>query len=804
MDIIEYLEENSITFMPINVRKVKDRSTGKIVKKLMQDPITGMRPSVQDLENIDLVSERINHYYENPNSYNTLAIDTTEVHQIDMDIDYDKLEKTDKNYIKYVHENLPYYLSMGKGYKHIFFREDGLKNSKPKFRESIKLSKKYINEKTGKKEDIEILKGQWAWCDIKTTVRNADIDLDLVEHEDNIEDGCMKTILDGLEDGNAPIIVKENKTKNSRNLAKNLAKNSTKNSKNLIRSEEVFADFNIKRVKEIKLDGDYSIEYVEEVLDLINVKYLTDFDAWRAIGWSIRSLHESLGTDRMDLLDLYERVSKKSSSYEDGCCRKIFKSYKPGYITVGTLLHYARESDSVEYAKLKTKYFGNEGISFTDDYNFYKFAKEFQGKDESKGQFRMEDLVRKLSRCAGFVAGKNIYFIKNSEGFDRMSDRVFNSCMRRISVKDSNGKKKNMLQVYEDYADKFTYEKIVFDPRSSYLPCEGTLNTWAGFNSTYVNNYDVESFNLITQHMKDIICGKDDECYKYLLGWLATIVQKRRKTGKCIVLISKQGAGKGVFVNNLTEKLLGSELCNEVNNIKDITGKFNAHQEGKILTVLDEAINYTSSSDYHSTFNIMKNKITEPYQLIEQKGVNKYKVRDFNNYIVCSNNSNPIKLEGSDRRYVVFNVSNDKIGDNKYFDDLIEQIEDQDNVNQFYSYLMDYDLSEFNINNIPITDIKKEISANCLSSEKKFLRYISLENYEDSCSDYMVGSGPIVMSKGMAYNRYVGFCEDAGLKPYSKIMFGKKIKDIKGVNEKRTSKFKGIQFNLDEIRKMFV
>ena len=787
MSIRQYLDENEIIYMPINIRKVKEKN-GKVKKMLIQDPVTHARPKVQELYDEDLVERRLNHLDNNPQSYNTFAIDTQDVHQIDMDIDFNKLDKVDQDYIRYVHEHLPYYKSMGKGYKHIFFAEERLLDKLPKFRESIRLSRQYLDEE-GKKEDVEILKGQWSWCDLNTLVYNHDVELQLEEHDGCIDEGQMKSVLSGLTTGLAKKVVKKSKR---RPKASKVNLNSKKNEDQSNQSDEPI------KVKEVKLDLDYTFEYIEEVAQLIDVKYLTDFDSWRAIGWAILSLNKAIGTDKMDLLDLYEEISSKASNYENGACRKIFKSYKSGFYTVGSLLYYARESNSVEYGKLKTKYFGNEGIDLSDEYNFFNFIQEFSGKTVDK-DFRMEDMIRKLSRCVGYVAGKGIYFLKNADTFERIGQKDFSSQLRLVSVLDKDGKRKNCWKIFESKTEIFTYMRVVFDPRSSYVAKPKELNLWTGLNSKYVENYDENNFSLILDHLNKIICGGDENCYRYLLGWLATIVQTRRKTGKCIVLISKQGAGKGVFVNNLAEKLIGAELCNEVNNIRDITGKFNAHQEGKILTVLDEALNYTSTGDYHSTFNMMKNKITEPYQLIEQKGVNKYKVRDFTNYIICSNNPNPIKLEGSDRRYVVFNVSNDRIGDHDYFDNLVDQVENQDNVNQFYSYLMDYDLSEFELNVIPQTKIKRDIAVNCMPSEKKFLYHISVED-KDLWEEYHSKR----YTKTELYVRYQNYCTDLGTKALGKITFYKRLRELgKCYSESRTSKAKLAVLNLEEAVKLF-
>ena len=57
------------------------------------------------------------------------------------------------------------------------------------------------------------------------------------------------------------------------------------------------------------------------------------------------------------------------------------------------------------------------------------------------------------------------------------------------------------------------------------------------------------------------------------------------------------------------------------------------------------------------------------------------------NFIFMTNNKNSIKIEKSDRRYVVFEISESRIGDFAYWDFMHQQFFTEDMANSFFKYL---------------------------------------------------------------------------------------------------------------------
>jgi hypothetical protein len=94
--------------------------------------------------------------------------------------------------------------------------------------------------------------------------------------------------------------------------------------------------------------------------------------------------------------------------------------------------------------------------------------------------------------------------------------------------------------------------------------------------------------------------------------------------------------------------------------------------------------------------------------LVEKKGVDSYKVNDYNNYIFLSNNVQPLSIEMSDRRYLALDLSNEKAGDLAYFETLCSSFTDQCG-EHFYHFLAGRDITNFRVQHIPNTEFKTEL-----------------------------------------------------------------------------------------------
>ncbi|KAA6388659.1 MAG: hypothetical protein EZS28_015811 [Streblomastix strix] len=182
--------------------------------------------------------------------------------------------------------------------------------------------------------------------------------------------------------------------------------------------------------------------------------------------------------------------------------------------------------------------------------------------------------------------------------------------------------------------------------------------------------------------MKDTISANDERVYEYLLNSFALIVQNvGKKTETAIILKGLQGIGKNVFIKVIYEILAGYSSKN-ITDIDDFVGKFNIAIENKMLAIVNEMTNFGESR--MSNMEALKSIITEDSFVINEKYIPKREVQNIVNVMFVTNNIYPMKIENSDRRYVVCQCNPVHRGDLK-------------------------DINQFNPRDIPMTEAKREI-----------------------------------------------------------------------------------------------
>lgn len=137
---------------------------------------------------------------------------------------------------------------------------------------------------------IELLTGQWSYANINTKVHNAEIEIQNVDI-DKLVHTEQKSKLDNhtFYDGHSP-------------------------------------------------------ENIKQILDIIAIKYIDDFDSWRAIGSGLYNTGYEFET--------FDNFSRRGSSY--GGTKKLWDSFEKSpmeQIGFGTICYYAKLSDSVKWYK---------------------------------------------------------------------------------------------------------------------------------------------------------------------------------------------------------------------------------------------------------------------------------------------------------------------------------------------------------------------------------------------------------------------------------------------------------------------
>jgi hypothetical protein len=216
------------------------------------------------------------------------------------------------------------------------------------------------------------------------------------------------------------------------------------------------------------------------------------------------------------------------------------------------------------------------------------------------------------------------------------------------------------------HADADHYHRLDFDPSLPPGRNGNTWNTWTGYGVEPVPG----DWSLLQQHVLDNICCGDKQQCEWLLNWMALGVQKPGEPiGTAPILQGLPGTGKGILAHAYG-KLWGRHYVS-VTHQSHVSGRFNAHLLGKRFVFIDEG----TFGGNHKDAGVIKTRITEPFFILEVKGVDPMKVRNRMIFMIASNADSIVAADKGDRRWQVFQVADAKRGDRAYFAQILGQLE---------------------------------------------------------------------------------------------------------------------------------
>jgi len=460
--------------------------------------------------------------------------------------------------------------------------------------------------------------------------------------------------------------------------------------------------------------NNYNLNQLQDILNIIGDDCY-EYEEWTKIGMA---LHNITDGDEVGF-GLYNEWSKKDGGY-DGIAelKKKWKSFgkkKTGNKVGLTFLK-----------KLKEQYEPKEKKTLQAIFlSSLKNSDTGEGRGQAKIQMlkEMNKRLIYISETSNFVVPTHQTIIDYNDEGEMVNTKEketynvkplkdvkldFQKENFEFSFVDDEGKNKtikyNPLNEWLEWEDRCEKEKINFDPNNRENPF--IFNIWSGYNikKEDCENFDEAAAQPMLDHIKRIWCKDNEENYEYVMNYLAHIIQKPyKKTGVCLALHSKQGAGKGVVLKPL-EIIIGDNHYSQNSNAERVFGKFNGLLEAKTLINLDEAF---WGGDKKLEGQI-KNQITETTQTIEKKSLNSYNINDYCNYIITTNNDWFAGVDEEDRRYFCLELSNEFSGrdtDKKveYFN-AIRKVETE----AFAKVLYNRDLSSFNPRKFKKTKLLQE------------------------------------------------------------------------------------------------
>lgn len=287
----------------------------------------------------------------------------------------------------------------------------------------------------------------------------------------------------------------------------------------------------------------------------------------------------------------------------------------------------------------------------------------------------------------------------------------------KIGVKKTKFEEKdiyaNHLIAWAKHPDARTFTGgVVFLPGGR--TDDNFFNTWRSFAVNPVQN-DV-LLQPIYDHITKIVCGDDVELIEYFLNWVAYSVQHLDKpAGSALVLRGKKGCGKGT-IGHFLKKMWGDHGLH-ISNPLHLVGNFNAHLADTCFLFSDEA--FFSRDKKHE--GVLKAIITEPVLTIERKGFDVTSQPNYLKVFMATNDDFAVPATGDERRFCIFDVKPDRIGDTEYFKKLHDACASKTVQAAFLYAMQQRDISQYHAGRIPETIGLKEQRYHSLDTAGQWL-----------------------------------------------------------------------------------
>lgn len=520
------------------------------------------------------------------------------------------------------------------------------------------------------------------------------------------------------------------------------------------------------------------------IIDLIDIKYLDNRTDWLKIVFACKKS----GMEE----EIVRTLSQKSDHYTADGFDSAWASYDPESITATerTLHYYAKKSNEMAYYEIcEEEVMDTQRLILMkppalvdpkETEAFKELNKEAQQKRLKKYDSDMELSVIKEMEM------KSVYFEKFH--FKVMHPACFGrKAYNKVSLVSSREIDQQYENVWVDgnlFTAKWkrtptirTYENVDFLPFPKVCPSY-TVNTFNGLRAERLHGEG--DYSRILHHM-GILTGHEGT--DYLLNYLAHMVQRPGELPRvALVFQSEQGVGKNVFFEHFANKVLGNEYLLQTAEMDKVIGRFSM-VNNKLMVIMDE----TSGKDSFMNSDKIKNIITAEQIAWERKGIDGVHINNCGRYLFFSNNFTPVKIEQSDRRYVVFKCTNEVQNNEEYFRALLKDFNDDGVVRSFYEFLMKRNIQDWNsIHDRPITKVYEDIQSVNVPPMAHFLEKLIVQYADKTPED------KVLFQKHGACDMYTYFTDwlaENGYKKleYNSTKFGRELKEYEGIEKKRRS-----------------
>lgn len=256
--------------------------------------------------------------------------------------------------------------------------------------------------------------------------------------------------------------------------------------------------------------------------------------------------------------------------------------------------------------------------------------------------------------------------------------------------------------------DRRDYDGIEFFPSTTgETGTPGYLNLWRGLS---VEPRQGGSYAIFRDHLLNNACGGDNHLFRWVFGWFAHMVRcPRDRVGTAIVFRGLMGTGKSK-IGEVFGSLLQSHYF-MVDDPRYIVGQFNAHMASCLLLQAEEAV----WAGDKAAEGRLKGLITSDTQMIEAKGVDSIRLKNYVRLIMTSNEDWVVPAGKDERRFCVLDIHPRCAKNYDYFREMDAELDAGGREALLYD-LMNFDLSTVNPREIPKTGALLEQKLRSLDS----------------------------------------------------------------------------------------
>jgi Family of unknown function (DUF5906) len=260
-----------------------------------------------------------------------------------------------------------------------------------------------------------------------------------------------------------------------------------------------------------------------------------------------------------------------------------------------------------------------------------------------------------------------------------------------------NGRPVSLGRWWVSHPLRRTYSGLTFRPDAGEA-VNGRLNLWRGWGVSP----EPGDWSLMRQHLEEVIAGGEQEDAEYILNWLAWAVQHPAERAQvALVLKGGRGTAKGTIGNAMC-RIFGQHAVH-ISSIEHLAGRFNGHLRDACLVFADEAY-WPGDKKAEGT---LKRLITEPTLFIEAKGLDGVMVDNMLHVLMASNSDWVVPAGEHERRFAMFQVSEDRRQDKDWFPPLYRQLENGGYAAMLHD-LLHRELGDWHPRQIPMTEALRD------------------------------------------------------------------------------------------------